>query len=599
MEDELNIEEAQTSRLNSRTVLRIIGLAKSRLPLLVGFIVLIFITSVGEAAGTYIVKHAIDSGILAGDRAFFIRLMLWYLGLTAVIAASVFGFIYCAGFLGEYIAYDLRKNMFAHLQQLSFSFFDKNQVGQTMARVTSDSMRIADLATWGLLDLTLAITNISASIIFMLTINWKLTLWVVAIVPILVFVGARFKRKIITEYRDVRAMNSKITGAYNENITGVRVVKALVRERTNLKQFSELTTTMFKKSYRAAWLSALFLPIVHIISAIGIGAILLFGGNQVKMGAFTIGGIQAFVGYITLMLWPVQDISRVYAEMQHSIASAERVFELLDTKPEIKDIENAVDLRAINGRIDFERVSFFYEEGKPVLDDFNFQVNPGETIALVGPTGGGKTTIVNLACRFYEPTSGIIRIDGRDYREYTLASLQRRLGVVLQTPHLFSGTIRENILYGRLDATEEEMIQAAKASRAHRFIEELERGYEEQVGEGGALLSVGQKQLISLARAILAQPQLIVMDEATSSVDTITETLIQEGIAALLADCTAFVIAHRLSTIRNADRILVIEEGKIREEGNHKELMALKGHYYTLFTQQYQSERERDLKLLG
>jgi len=349
---------------------------------------------------------------------------------------------------------------------------------------------------------------------------------------------------------------------------------------------------MYRASYRAAWLSALFLPTVQIISALALGIIVWYSGIQAQVGGMTVGGIHAFVSYLTFMLWPVQELARVYAEMQHSIASAERIFKLVDTAPEVHDRPDAIPAQTLMGEIEFDRVDFYYEDRNPVLNDFSLKVKPGETIALVGPTGGGKSTIVNLLCRFYEPREGRIRINGRDYRDYSLESIHSRVGIVLQTPHLFSGTVRENIRYGRLDATNEDIEDAAKIAGAHDFIVTLEKSYDQNVGEGGNLLSVGQKQLISLARAVLSRPELFIMDEATSSVDTLTEALIQRGMEALMKGRTSFVIAHRLSTIRRANRILVIEAGRIKEQGTHAELLRQRGHYYRLYTQQFRHELE-------
>jgi ATP-binding cassette subfamily B protein len=349
---------------------------------------------------------------------------------------------------------------------------------------------------------------------------------------------------------------------------------------------------MYRASYRAAWLSALFLPAVQIISSVALGAIIWYGGIQSQTGLITIGGIQAFVGYLTFMLWPVQDLARVYSEMQHSIASAERIFKLLDSQPEVHNRADAVEAKTLLGKIEFDHVDFYYEDRKPVLTDFTLTVNAGETIALVGPTGGGKSTIVNLLCRFFEPRNGQVRINGRDYMDYTLQSIHSRIGIVLQTPHLFSGSVRENIRYGRLDASDADVEEAAKIAGAHDFIVTLEKGYEQNVGEGGNKLSVGQKQLISLARAVLARPELFIMDEATSSVDTLTEALIQRGMEALMEGRTSFVIAHRLSTIRRADRIIVIENGRIAEQGTHAELLRQRGHYYNLYTQQFRHQLE-------
>jgi ATP-binding cassette subfamily B protein len=466
-----------------------------------------------------------------------------------------------------------------------------------MSRVTSDTDRIADLVTWGMLDTTWAILNISISVAFMMVINWRLALIILAIIPVLVYVAVLFRKRILVEYRNVRKINSKITGAYNENITGVRVVKALGREAENMREFDLLTSDMYRSSYRAAWLSALFLPAVQIISAFAIGSIVWYGGLQAQIGAMTIGGIQAFVSYITFMMWPIQDMARVYAEMQQSIASAERMFSLLDTVPDVTDLPGAFDPGSIQGDIVFEGVEFYYDGGEPVLSDFNLTVKAGETIALVGPTGGGKSTIVNLICRFYEPRRGSIKIGGNDYREYTMEAIQSRIGVVLQTPHLFSGTIRENIRYGCLDASDEEIEEAARLAGAHDFITHFPAGYDEQVGEGGNNLSTGQKQLISLARAVLAEPEIFVMDEATSSVDTLTEALIQRGMENLMNGRTSFVIAHRLSTIKRADRILVIEAGHIQEMGTHAELLRERGHYYRLYTKQFRHELEQEYNL--
>ncbi|MCK6584767.1 MAG: ABC transporter ATP-binding protein/permease, partial [Anaerolineales bacterium] len=504
----------------------------------------------------------------------------------------VFTFIYLAGVLGERVQYDLRKLLFNHLQDLSLSYYAQNAVGRLIARVTSDTGRVSELVTWGIVDSVWALMNIITSLTFMAIINWKLALIVSVIIPIMIFVATKFQKYILVEFRTTRRTNSKITGAYNENIQGVRVVKALGREDANLVEFQNLTSTMYRSSYRAAWLSALFLPTVQIIAAFALGAIVWYGGVEISTGFITIGGIQAFVSYLTFMMWPVQDLARVYAETQHSIASAERIFKLVDTQPEVHNRADAVEAKTLLGEIEFDHVDFFYEDRKPVLTDFTLKVKPGEMIALVGPTGGGKSTIVNLLCRFYEPQNGIIRINGRDYTGYTLESIHKRIGIVLQTPHLFSGTVRENIRYGKLDASDAEVEEAAKIAGAHDFILTLEKGYDQNVGEGGNLLSVGQKQLISLARAVLAKPELFIMDEATSSVDTLTEALIQKGMEALMKGRTSFVIAHRLSTIRRANRILVIEEGRIAEHGTHAELLRARGHYYRLYTQQFRHQLE-------
>ncbi|MDX1616050.1 MAG: ABC transporter ATP-binding protein [Candidatus Promineifilaceae bacterium] len=584
-------EEEFTTEFNGRTLLRILAQTRPHWKLVAGFLFFIITVSIIDSTLTYLDKQIIDQAIIPADTAMLLRLLLLYGALFLLSALSVFGFIYLTGILGETVQYDLRHRLFDQLQQLSFSYFDRTPVGWIMSRVTSDTQRIAELVSWGLLDSIWGTTRIITAFAFMLVINWKLALIVITIIPILVIVAAQFKKKILVEYRVVRKTNSKITGAYNENITGVRVAKALVREEANLAEFSRLTDDMYGAGFRAAWLSALFLPVVQIISAVAIGAIAWFGGLQIQAGNITVGGIQAFIVYVTFMLWPIQELARVYAEMQQAIASAERVFSLVDAVPEIQDRPDATAVDSIGDDIIFDQVDFYYEADKPVLQDFNLHVRAGETIALVGPTGAGKSTIVNLLARFYEPTGGRILMADRDYRELTLQSIQSKIGVVLQTPHLFSGTIRENIRYGRLDADDEAVEDAARLAGAHEFIVTLERGYEEEVGEGGGLLSVGQKQLISLARAILAQPEIFIMDEATSSVDTLTEALIQRGMETLMRQCTSFVIAHRLSTIKRADRILVIEAGRIAEAGSHAQLIRARGHYYELYTRQFRQER--------
>jgi ATP-binding cassette subfamily B protein len=587
-------EEEYTSSLTAPIFYRIVGLFKPHWKWVAGFLVSIAGVSALDSYFTFLNKQIVDQGITANNPDRIIQIATIYGGFILVQSVMVFGFIYLAGVLGERIQYDLRKMLFNRLQELSLSYYAQNAVGHLIARVTSDTGRVSDLMTWGLLDSTWAIMNITTSTVFMLIINWKLALIVFAIIPIMLIIAVQFRKKILVEFRESRRANSKITGAYNENIQGVRVVKALSREDENTKEFQQLTGRMYRASYRAAWLSALFLPTVQIIAATGLGIIIGYGGIEAEAGLMTIGGIQAFVSYLTFMMWPVQDLARVYAEMQHSIASAERIFKLADTPAEVHDLENAIPAETLLGEIEFDHVHFYYEDKKPVLSDFTLKVRAGETIALVGPTGGGKSTIVNLLCRFYEPTEGVIRINGHDYRDYTLASIHSRIGIVLQTPHLFSGSVRDNIRYGRLEASEEEIVEAARIAGAHDFIVTLEKGYEQNVGEGGNLLSVGQKQLISLARAVLARPQLFIMDEATSSVDTLTEALIQKGMEALMMGRTSFVIAHRLSTIRRANRILVIKEGRISEQGTHTELRKEHGHYYRLYTQQFRHELEAE-----
>jgi ATP-binding cassette subfamily B protein len=586
------LEEKEYGKLTGKVFGRLLGLLAPHWKQVLGYLLCIAIVSGIDSYTTFLSKRIIDDGITAGNPDAIVKTALLYGAVILVQAAATFGFIYLVGVMAERVRYEMRKQMFNHLQHLSLSYFSQTPVGWIMSRLTSDTERLSDLLSWGLLDTTWAVINIITSAVFMFIINAKLALIVVAMLPILIVVALRFRVEILKHYRRSRKMNSRIIGAFNEGITGVRVIKALSREDSNLEEFSELTDGMYNASFKAAWLSALFLPIVQVISAIGLGIVLWQSGMQFQIGGMTIGGIQAFVSYITFIMWPIQDIARVYAQMQNAVASAERIFGLMDTEPDVQNRSNTIETETIQGDIRFEDVHFYYEEDDPVIKGLDFHVQQGEMVALVGPTGGGKTTIVNLLCRFYEPTNGKIFLNNVDYQDMKLQDIQSRIGVVLQTPHLFSGSIEDNIRYGRLTATDEEIVEASKMAGAHDFIAKFEHGYKQDVGEGGNLLSVGQKQLISIARAILAKPEIFIMDEATSSVDTLTEALIQRGMDQLMAGRTSFVIAHRLSTIKRADKIIVIEDGQIEELGTHKELIHKKGKYYSLYTQQFRQELE-------
>ena len=591
-------EEEFTTKFNGQTLMRIIGLTRPHWKWVIGFLLTISLVSGLDSLFTYISKMIVDQAIIPKDGQRLVELLTIYGSILLVQAVGVFSFIFLAGVLGERIRYDLRKKMFNHLQRLSLSYYSKTPLGWIMSRVTSDSDRVAELVTWGMLDMTWGMINIITAMVFMAIINWRLALIVALILPVLIYVAIEFRKRILKQYREVRKINSKITGAFNEGITGVRVIKALGRENETMREFGQLSDSMYAAGFRAAWLSALFLPVVQLISAFALSAIVWYGGLQAQIGNMTIGGIQAFVSYITFMMWPIQDIARVFAEMQRSIASGERIFSLIDSVPEIQDRPDAIDPGTISGDIHFDQVNFSYEDDQPVLKDFNLHVRRGETIALVGATGGGKTTIVNLLCRFYEPKSGSIKIGVNDYTKLSLKAIQSRIGIVLQSPHLFSGTIRENLRYGRLNATDAEIEEAAKVAGAHDFIMRFPKGYGEDVGEGGSLLSVGQKQLISLVRAILVKPEIFIMDEATSSVDTLTEALIQQGMEILMENSTSFVIAHRLSTIKRADRILVIEDGQIAELGTHAELLRQRGKYFQLYTRQFRTRLDQVFETL-
>ncbi|MDC7234926.1 MAG: ABC transporter ATP-binding protein [Spirochaetales bacterium] len=584
-----------TGEFKGQTFKRILAETANHKGLLIGFLLFILLTAFIDSLSTYLTQFIIDDGILGGDTSALWRFTLYQIICFVVNGGSIFGFIYCADRLGQYIQYEMREKLFNHLQDLSFSFFDKTSSGWLLSRLTSDIRRVSELTSWMLVDAVWGMSNIVISIFFMAMIHWKLALMMMVILPLLSVAAVKFKKHIILEYRKVRSINSKITSAYSESINGVRVNKSLTREKRNLRQFGNLSGDMYRASFKAGWLSSLFLPIVQLITSFAVGVVILYGGWEINLGGMTIGGLRAFVGYITFMLWPIQEMARVFSEMQQAIASAERYFTLMDLDADIKDLPDALESPRFEGHVEFRNVDFHYVEDTLILKNFNLTVERGETIAIVGPTGGGKTTLASLVSRYYEPVDGQILLDGRDYRDFTQKGLQSRIGVVLQTPHLFSGTVRENILYGAPGAGEEEMLGASKTACAHQMICRLPGGYDERVGEEGTLLSVGQKQLISLARTILADPDIIIMDEATSSIDTMTEQDIQQGMEKLMEGRTSFIIAHRLSTIRNAHRILVIEDGRIKEEGNHRELLALGGHYHHLYTSQFRKDHSSEM----
>jgi len=537
-------------------------------------------------------KRIIDEGIIANDVTALVRVFYHYGIIVMGQVVAFFVMMFNVGVQGERMRYDLRKNLFNQLQKLSLSYFSKTPIGWIMSRVTSDTEKMGELLTWGIVDTISALANIAFSVYFMLQLNTQLALIVILSLPLMIFVSFKFRVKIYYHYRRSRKANSKMTASLNENITGVRVVKALLREDKNLENFKVLSTDMFRESHRAGFLSALYLPTIQTISAISLVLVLWRGGNMIGNTLITVGTLQAFISYIMHILWPIQDLARVYAEMQNAVASSERVFSLLETEPDIRNRQNLVPIETLVGEVEFDNVSFHYDDDEPVIQNLSFRIPQGQNVALVGTTGGGKTTIVNLLCRFYEPTSGTIRIAGNDYLDYSLDDIQSRIGVVLQIPHLFSGSIRDNLRYGRLDATDEEIEHAAKLAGAHDFIVKFEKGYDSDVGEGGNQLSVGQKQLISIARALLSEPDIFVMDEATSSVDTLTEALIQKGMHQLMTGRTSFIIAHRLSTIKSADQIFVIEDGQIAESGNHRSLIQQRGIYYNLYTKQFRQDLE-------
>ena len=546
----------------------------------------------------FAIDHFIEGHTTAGLPAF----AALYAAVVVVQGLGVFFFVRGAGRLEMDISYDIRQDAFTRLQELSFSFYDTTSVGWLMARLGSDVARLSEMIAWSLVDLCWSGFFVVGIVVMLLAMNWKLGLLILSVAPVIAVLCVFFQRRILRQQRLVRAANSRITGAFNEGIMGAVTTKTLVREERSGQEFRELTGTMRTAAVRAALWGALFMPLIVCLGSVATAFALVRGGQLVFTGVLGLGTLAAFVSYTTQLFDPIQQLANILAEMQAAQASAERVLDLLDTEPEITDAPEVEALYGtslapkrenwppITGKVEFRDVGFCYNTGERVLEHFDLTVQPGQTIALVGETGAGKSTIVNLVCRFYEPTEGQVLIDGADYRTRSQLWLHSALGYVLQTPHLFSGTVADNIRYGRPEATLEEVKEAARLASASGFIEAMPDGYDTQVGEGGGRLSTGQKQLVCFARVLLADPRIFVLDEATSSIDTETEQLIQTAITKVLEGRTSFVVAHRLSTIRGADRILVIHDGKIAEAGTHAELLALKGRYYQLYTHQYHSE---------
>lgn len=547
----------------------------------------------------YAVDHFIEQNTLSGFRPF---IAMYLVAIVVQILNFVF-YTLSAMKVEMRMGRDLKKACFTHLQTLSFSYYNVTPVGYILARVMSDTNRIAAITAWDLIDILWALSYVTFTFISMAVLNLKLALLVMIIVPVIAVLTTYFQKKILHWNRKVRSINSRITGAYNEGIMGAKTSKTLVIEDRNTQEFAELTEEMQSASVRAAALNAVYIPLVMLASSAATAIVLVIGGNRVLENAMLVGTLSAFTTYAVSIFEPIQQMARVLANIIAVQPNIERVMELLDKKPNIVDSPEVIakygdsfepkteNWEPIKGDIEFDDVSFKYPDGEEeVLSHFSLKIPAGTNVAIVGETGAGKSTLVNLACRFFEPTSGRILIDGKDYRERSQLWLHSRLGYVLQNPHLFSGTVMENIRYGRLDATDEEVKEAAKAVSADTVVEHLENGYDSDVGEGGDKLSTGEKQLISFARAVLADPAIFVLDEATSSIDTQTEQLIQNATLRLLEGRTSFLIAHRLSTIRQADLILVVKDGKIVEQGKHEELLKKGGYYHDLYSKQFQEE---------
>lgn len=604
----MNFEEIEYGkRLDVNVLKRLAVFAKPYKKHIITLMVQMLFLALVDALVPKLSQYAIDNFAVKKTLDGFGQFCLISIGLVVFQAANTWLMIRLAGRIENGIPYDMRKAVFKKLQELSISFYDRTPVGWLMSRLTSDISRIGVTLSWHVVDFFWAIFLMFIMTVFMLLANAAYALMVLCVVPALVALSMFFQKRILANYRKVRKYNSQITAAFNEGITGAKTIKSLSIEDQMLEEFEKTTRQMKDFSVRAATVSSIYTPLIILLGSIATGLVLWKGGFEVRQNITSYGTLVLFISYAVQFFEPVKSFARVFTELQYTQAAAERVVMLLETENDIEDSREVITLYGnvlesnksewpeFHGHIVFRNVTFRYKEGGNILENFNLEVKPGEKIALVGETGSGKTTIVNLACRFYEPTEGSILIDGVDYRERPLLWLYSNIGYVLQEPYLFSGTVRENIAYGRKDASLEDIIRAAKTVNAHDFIMRLEKGYDTEVGERGSRLSTGQKQLISFARAILSNPRMFVLDEATSSVDTETEHLIQDALNKALEGRTSFIIAHRLSTIRSADRILVIDKGRIIEEGTHKELLRKKGYYYRLYTHQLMEEQKKDI----
>jgi len=599
-------EQEYSKRLDLNTIKKLAKFAMPYKKTIITWLIQMVFLALVDAVFPKVNQYAINNFAVTRNLDGFWIFTLIALFLVCFQAANVWYMIKNAGKVENSIPYDIRKEAFKKLQELPIAYYDRTPVGWIMARLTSDVRRIGATLSWHVVDFFWSIFLIVIMTIFMLATNVTYALIVLSVVPALVIISMIFQKKILHNFRKARKYNSQITAAFNEGITGAKTIKSLGIEKHMLGEFDKVTTEMRNFSVKAATISSVYTPLIMFLGSLVTGLVLWKGGNEAGKDMSIYGTLVLFTSYAVQFFEPVKQFARVFTELQYTQASAERVVTLLDTENDIIDNpeviarygkmfdSNQAEWPEFNGEIVFDNVTFRYKEGGNILENFNLKIRSGEKIALVGETGSGKTTIVNLACRFYEPTEGKILIDGVDYRERPLLWMYSNIGYVLQEPHLFSGSVKENIAYGRQNATDEDIIRAAKIVNAHDFIMNLEKGYDTEVGERGSRLSTGQKQLVSFARAILSDPGMCVLDEATSSVDTETEHLIQDALNKALEGRTSCIIAHRLSTIRSADRILVIDKGRIIEEGTHQQLIKKKGHYYKLYTNQLIEEQEKN-----
>ena len=557
--------------------------------ILISLVFMIIVTT-ASVSGPYFVKLAIDEGIAKNDVVALRNIALIYFGVSVVQVLTNIARVRLMSRVGQHVLYDVRMQMFHHLQKLSLSFYNRYSVGRVITRVVNDVGTLREFVTWATLAIVRDLLAIIGTLVAMLSLNLRLSLLAFTVLPLMILATILFRRAARRNYRKVRAAVSWTNSVLAENVNGVRVVQAFSRQSHNYGNFKDYVNRYFlERSLDAAKVASVFTPIVDVLGAIATAVVVYVGGTAVLGESITAGVLIAFVLYIDRLFDPIRDLSRRFDTLQSTMAGGERILELLHTPVEVQDAPDAREMGRIVGDVRFENVSFHYSDDPTlVLDGIDLDVRAGETVALVGETGAGKTTVVKLLTRFHDPTAGRVLVDGVDLRAVTQGSLRKQMGMVLQDPFLFNGSVKENILFGRLGASEEDVIAAAKAVGAHDFIMRLKNGYDTSVEEGGATLSVGQRQLISFARALLADPRILILDEATSSVDTQTEQIIQKALATLLKGRTSFVIAHRLSTITNADKIVVIDDGKIVEQGTHLELLANQSIYYELYKTGFQ-----------
>jgi ATP-binding cassette, subfamily B, bacterial len=556
-------------------------------------------------------RYAIDNLLLSGALETSLTPLYWFAAFYAVVVVAfvvvIRTFILYAGKIETGVAASLREQAFVRLQELSFSYYDKTPTGWIMARMTSDSRKLSHLLAWGLIDVAWSLMLVLAIMIVMMIINLRLALITLSVMPLLLFVAFVLRKPILYAWRTVRKTNSKITASISEGIMGAVTTKTLVLEDRMEQDFDQLTSTMRRSSIRAVFISTLLWPVVLILGYFGTSLATYFGGMQVFEQTLSIGTLFLFIQYTFNFFEPILNLSRILSEIQQAQASGERIVSLIESQPDLVDSDEVIEKygsllhpkvdqwEALNGEVIFDNVSFEYKAGEPVLKNFSLKIPKGTSVAIVGETGSGKSTIVNLISRFYEPTKGRILIDGRPMKSRSIAWMHANLGYVLQDPHLFTGSIEDNIRYGKLDATFDDIQTAAKVVNADAFIQRAKEGYQLEVGEDGARLSVGEKQLLSFARAIIHDPKILILDEATSSIDTETEQLIQDAIEKVLKGRTSILIAHRLSTIVKADNIIVLKKGVITEQGTHKQLLAQKGYYYNLYMNQFKDEKMKEV----